>query len=252
MDRARHVPAPPPAGGPHPRTATIVLAGGRSRRMGGVDKTRLAVGGASSLERVLAAAPLGPRIIVGPGDGVPAGVVAVREDPPFSGPVAALERGVREAEALLGAAVAPASEVDVLVLGGDMPLLERGALEMLLGAAGPPDPAAAAAERSIRPLAAAPPMRPVRVAVVEDGHREFLCAAWPLPLLRACLDEVRGGEGDWRDLSLRRLYARIPDELLCEVPLPGHVTADIDTPETLATARARAAAHDPEFPSSGI
>ena len=38
----------------HPQTLGVVLAGGRARRMGGVDKARIRIGGATILERVLA------------------------------------------------------------------------------------------------------------------------------------------------------------------------------------------------------
>jgi molybdenum cofactor guanylyltransferase len=37
----------------HPPTLGVILAGGRARRMGGADKTRISVGGSSILQRVL-------------------------------------------------------------------------------------------------------------------------------------------------------------------------------------------------------
>ena len=88
-------------------TIAIVLAGGTSSRMGGVDKTRLPVAGTSSLERVLRAAPADHLIVVGPEQQDAADLHArysawfVREDPPGSGPLAALARGVEEAQRLL-------------------------------------------------------------------------------------------------------------------------------------------------------
>ena len=46
--------------------AAVILAGGAASRLGGTDKTRLPIAGASVLERVLRAAPVGRRIVVGP------------------------------------------------------------------------------------------------------------------------------------------------------------------------------------------
>ncbi|MDQ1644151.1 MAG: molybdenum cofactor guanylyltransferase, partial [Cryptosporangiaceae bacterium] len=63
--------------------AAIVLAGGRASRLGGVHKPGLRIGGATLLDRVLAAATgAGTRIVVGPPQQVPPGVVVLREDPP--------------------------------------------------------------------------------------------------------------------------------------------------------------------------
>lgn len=82
----------------------IVLAGGRSSRLGGVPKSELIVGGRtlllSTLETVTDArrtAVVGPR----PRHPLAAHVVVVREDPPFAGPAAAIAAGLaalREAE----------------------------------------------------------------------------------------------------------------------------------------------------------
>ena len=70
----------------------VVLAGGSARRLGGVDKPALQVGGASLLERVLAAVPSAGRVVVvGPPRALPPEVVQVREQPPGGGPGAALD-----------------------------------------------------------------------------------------------------------------------------------------------------------------
>jgi molybdopterin-guanine dinucleotide biosynthesis protein A len=71
----------------------VVLAGGRARRLGGVSKPLLRHGATTLLERALSAAATADRtVVVGPS--VPAdllhGADRVQEDPPFSGPVAAL------------------------------------------------------------------------------------------------------------------------------------------------------------------
>lgn len=87
----------------------VVLAGGRARRMGGVDKTALVVGGRSVLEHVLAGlGDAGEVIVVGPEvDG---------------GPVTAVTAGLDRVT----------SEV-VVVLAGDMPFV-AGAVSPLVDA----------------------------------------------------------------------------------------------------------------------
>lgn len=72
----------------------IILTGGGGRRLGGVDKARLTVGGASLLERSLQGLPAARRIVVvGPGP-VPDGVLLAIEDPPGGGPAAGIAAGL--------------------------------------------------------------------------------------------------------------------------------------------------------------
>ena len=204
---------------PHETTATVaavILAGGAASRLGGTDKTRLPIAGASVLERVLRAAPVGRRIVVGP-SGADGGDLAARhgarfvlEDPPRSGPLAALARGIAEISE------AP-DEATVLVLGGDMPLLR-------------PETLAALAARSAE-LA--------RVVALEskDGHVQFLGAAWPLGRIRAALAAVEHEGGGWADLSLRRLYGALDESELMSLPVTGAEASDIDTPDALDQVR---------------
>ncbi|MEU5669641.1 NTP transferase domain-containing protein [Micromonospora sp. NPDC047753] len=104
--------------------AAVVLAGGAARRMGGLDKPALPVGGRPMRDRVLAAvADATPRVLVGAADAVPAGVRVVREDPPGGGPVAAAAAGL----ALLDTDVTL-----VALLAADLPLLTRAAIGDLL------------------------------------------------------------------------------------------------------------------------
>lgn len=134
-----------------PLVGAIVLAGGAGRRMGGVDKAALEVGGVRLLDRVLAAArPVCDRlVVVGPARPTPvAGVRFVAEETPGGGPVPAVGAG---AAALGGCPV-------VLVLAADLPLLHTDDLRLLLAALPGPgavDAAAAADVGGPNPLLAA-------------------------------------------------------------------------------------------------
>src|SRR4051794_24930337 len=79
---------------PVPAYAAVVLAGGRAARLGGQAKPQLEGGGRTMLAAGLAAvADADPRIVVGPPQPVPGGVLVVREEPPRGGPGAALRPG---------------------------------------------------------------------------------------------------------------------------------------------------------------
>jgi molybdopterin-guanine dinucleotide biosynthesis protein A len=128
----------------------LVLAGGAGRRMGGVDKAALVVGGLSLLDRVLTAArPVCDRlVVVGPlRPTTVAGVAFVVEAAPAGGPVPAVACGL---------ASLPDCAV-VLVLAADLPLLTAAHLQALLDAVGEPEVGAAAAAdvRGPNPLLAA-------------------------------------------------------------------------------------------------
>ena len=74
----------------------IILAGGRSSRLGGTPKSELIYDGATLLDRSIAAAR-GARsiVVVGPAPkNLPAGVLSCREEPPFAGPAAAIAAGL--------------------------------------------------------------------------------------------------------------------------------------------------------------
>jgi molybdopterin-guanine dinucleotide biosynthesis protein A len=126
----------------------IVLAGGAGRRLGGVDKAGLVVGGRSLLDRVLSAAAgvAGRLVVVGPPRTVALerAVIFVQEDLPGGGPVPAVLAAL---DATGGAAMA-------LVLAVDLPLLETADLSRLVGhlvVAGAGVGAVAAADPSARP-----------------------------------------------------------------------------------------------------
>lgn len=219
--------------------AAIVLAGGRGSRMGGVDKPTLEVEERSMRASALLAArsALGedaPLVLVGErgADVQSIGAVCVREDPPFSGPVAGLARGLAELERL------GSTDEVVLVLGGDMPWLEPRVLGALLNeCAGAPGKVAG--------------------AVDAGGRRQFLCAAWPRSVLARALSHVAGEGGSLVGASAKSLY-RALGELAPEPVLPAWLDvgtlagasglapelvarslSDIDSPEQLEQARSR-------------
>lgn len=194
---------------------SVILAGGRAERLGGIDKTRLHVGADTVLQRVLDAAPAGERIVVGPdaeNDPTPAQSRArfVREDPPGGGPLAAVERAVQDL-----AAHPPTTTV--LLLGGDMPFLDVATLRPLQ-------------ERSAKDGR-------IHALRDESGRTQYLVAAWPLGLLRDGLDAVRKTHGGVASVGLHRLYTSAPESVLHDAG-PGE-SLDIDTPADLAAARAR-------------
>ena len=219
--------------------AAIVLAGGRGSRMGGVDKPTLEVEERSMRASALLAArsALGegvPLVLVGEegADVQSVGAVCVQEEPPFSGPVAGLARGLAELERL------GSTDEVVLVLGGDMPWLEPCVLGALLNE-----------------CAEAP--RKVAGAVDAGGRRQFLCAAWPRAVLARALSHVAGEGGSLVGASAKSLY-RALGELTPEPVQPAWLDvgtlagasglapelvarslSDIDSPEQLEQARSR-------------
>jgi molybdopterin-guanine dinucleotide biosynthesis protein A len=91
----------------------VVLAGGGSRRLGGIDKTAIEVNGRSLLERVLAGWPSDTDlIVVGPSRPTQRAVRWCRESPEGGGPLSGLAAAMPLVDSEL-----------VAVVGGDMPLL---------------------------------------------------------------------------------------------------------------------------------
>src|SRR3954468_13835031 len=154
---------------PLPPYTAVVLAGGKAARLGGQAKPQLEVGGRPMLATVLVAvADASAKVVVGPAQPVPAGVLLVREQPPGGGPVAALRAGLAEV-----------STDVVALLAGDLPFL-TGAL---------------VAELRARLTADG-------VLVVDDGGRDqYLLGVWRTAALRAAAAGAHG------PTSLRRVMA---------------------------------------------
>lgn len=186
----------------------IVLTGGRSSRMGGRHKPGIVIGGQSVIDRTLTALyealPQARVIIAGTDEGMSAQYrrhcTVVREDPPFSGPLA----GVAAAADALGTSDGP-----VLLLGGDLPFISAQTLRRLT--------------RAVADGAA--------VASCQDatGHLQYLVSGWRACVLRDQLREIADPDG----VPLRALYAGLTPELIeCD---PDELR-DIDTPEDVAWA----------------
>ncbi|MGV8978598.1 MAG: molybdenum cofactor guanylyltransferase [Cellulomonas sp.] len=116
-----------------PSYDALVLAGGRARRLGGVSKPDVVVGGRRLLAHVLAAVD-GPDVrrvvVVGPDTlAVPSGVARTLEEPPDGGPVAGIAAGLE--------ALGDGAEAEwVLVLACDVPRV-AGAVPLLVDAVRP-------------------------------------------------------------------------------------------------------------------
>jgi molybdopterin-guanine dinucleotide biosynthesis protein A len=190
---------------PLPPFAAVVLAGGRAARLGGQPKPQLDVGGRSMLAAVLAAvADAGTRVVVGPPQPVPAGVLLVREEPPGGGPVPALAAGL--------AAVGDAEVV--AVLAADLPFVTVAAVSALR-------------ER----------LTGDGVLMVDDtGRDQLLLGVWRTAALRAATAGARP------HMPLRAVLSPLAVRRYRPPATPGVPApwTDCDTPAELARARTTA------------
>lgn len=186
------------------RYAAVILAGGRAARLGGANKPLVEVGGRSMLAAAVAAAGDALETVVVGDVPVPPGVIRTVEDPPRSGPAAALAAGVH--------ALTTATPW-ILVLASDLPEVEQ-AIPALLAAA-----TADAASDGV---------------CFHDatGHPQWMLGLYRNDALRSVIAGTTT-----TDLSLRRLLA--PLELTLIPGDPGAI-ADCDTWDEIEAARAAA------------
>jgi molybdopterin-guanine dinucleotide biosynthesis protein A len=193
----------------------VILAGGKSSRLGGVPKAQLTYDGGTLLQRALAAAHgAGRVVVVGPDPGtLPEGTLTAREDPPFAGPAAAIEAGLlaleehgREKHLRQGRSPRETPAPWILVMACDMPLAGAGVPVLL------------------QELAAHAELEGA-MAVSSDGRKQPLLGIYRFSALRR---EVlaAAGQGGLANASVFRLLARL--ELLA-VPVPTGSTDDVDT-----------------------
>lgn len=176
------------------RYAGIVVAGGSARRLSGVDKPALSVGGKPLLARAIHALEGAERVIaVGPRR---AGfdVVWTREPVPGTGPVAALAAGL---------VFVPDDVESVVVLAADLPGVRRSTVDRLVAGIGDDEGA---------------------VLVDAAGKRQWLLGAWRAAALRAALPD------DVANAALRRVLGGLR---VAEIPAERGEADDIDTPEDL-------------------
>lgn len=208
----------------------VILAGGRSSRLGGTAKALLrAPDGRTLLRTALdAARAASSTVVAGPAElaaEIPGAAVLVREDPPFSGPAAAV-----------GAAVAHLADSGsdaawTLVLACDMPHVQ-GAVDALLQAA-----ADSPGEYSL-------------LAVDDSGRQQPLAALYRSAALRSAVGAV-DRPGGLENQSMKRLLARVQWR---GVPVPRHATADVDTwidARNLGVSQGESADSQPEQGFSG-
>ncbi|GAA1356546.1 hypothetical protein GCM10009636_26030 [Arthrobacter koreensis] len=187
----------------------VILAGGRSSRLGGVPKAELRVGGETLLERTLRAvqeavcvAVAGPPSLEGILAHSAYTPVLVREDPPFSGPAAAVGAGIAALGGFSAGSGAPRRPW-TFVLACDMPDAAR-AVPVLLGAADE-DPSCSV------------------IAVDGAGKTQPLAGLYRTDAL---LEAVAGGPATLANLSMFSMLARVQWR---EVAVPEGSTADVDT-----------------------
>lgn len=213
----------------------VILAGGQSRRLGGVAKAGLEIGGVTLLQRTLDAAltlvapssflagaidstiDLAPEqnserfcsgaFVVGPQeliagwlrDEARPSVMIVQEAPPFAGPAAGLAAALDEV---------PEAASHILLLSCDMPQVQEVVAELVAAFDG--DEAG--------------------VIAIDGGKAQYLAGIYPAGPLRLAVAEARGAHR-LNNASVRSLLVRLKlNECLVS---PGS-TADVDTWEDAA------------------
>jgi molybdopterin-guanine dinucleotide biosynthesis protein A len=186
----------------------VILAGGRSARLGGEQKAGLVYRDRSLLSHALGAAEDARlRVIVGhaPENArLPKGVIVTRESPAFGGPAAGIAAGFDALEVVTRRDSEPRADY-VLLLACDMPGISE-AIPVLVAELDSLDPQTAGV-----------------IAVDGTGHPQRLAGIYRAANLAAAIDDHRGS---LTGLSVRALMA----ELACRrMSVPAHSTLDIDT-----------------------
>lgn len=215
----------------------VVLAGGAGRRLGGVDKAAVPVGGRPLLDRVLTAcAGAGTTVVVGGRRATARPVTWAREEPPGGGPLAALGAGVRETGARL-----------VVVLSVDLPFVDPETVAALVRAleTAATESAMNSAMESAAESAAETPAdaREAEGALLVDsgGRDQPLVAVYRAEPLRRELALLATEYGTLAGLPIRLLTAEL--DLVRVTTAAPSASFDCDTWEDIAAARARIREH---------
>lgn len=181
--------------------AAILLAGGRGSRMGGAQKPLLEVGGTTLLDAAVRAAreaASDPIVVVGPADDAHRNLTWVREDPPFTGPSAAIV-----------AALPLITATWTLVLACDL----------------------ADASAAVRLILAAPLTGDGVCLTDASGRHQWLTGVYRTAALRAAAAEIPDAG---RNAPARALLGSLA---VTEVAASEEVAFDIDTWDDLSRAR---------------
>ncbi|MFI8511390.1 DUF6457 domain-containing protein [Streptomyces sp. NPDC085460] len=255
----------------------VVLAGGAARRLGGVDKPGVRVGGRALLDRVLAAcAGAGRTVVVGDPRPTVRPVRWTREQPAGTGPVAALDAGAgalrpgapgsagpgvdgtdAETRASSGAGAGTSAGAGPAAGGPAGARAGAGAARAGAGAGAVGLPGAEAVlvlsadlpfldEATVHRLLAALDAEPEAEAALltdADGRDQPLVAVYRAGPLRRALDELRNAHDGLGNLPLRLLTAGLRVVRVPAGPDEASASFDCDTWEDIATARARIRDH---------
>jgi molybdopterin-guanine dinucleotide biosynthesis protein A len=195
--------------------AGVILAGGRGKRMGGVNKAFLEVEGQPIIDRLLAVyAGLFQEILI-----------AVRDPEPFAGlaarpphPRLAPDRfAARSSLTGIHAGLAQARAGHVFVCACDTPFLEPGLVRML--------------------LQGLTPRTDVRLPIKADGYYEPLCAVYSKRCLPFIEESLNRG-----DMKIISFFGQVQVETALEAELRAadpelRSFLNVNTPEDLAQAR---------------
>jgi molybdopterin-guanine dinucleotide biosynthesis protein A len=185
----------------------VVLAGGRARRLGGADKPMLEVGGTPLLDRVLdACAQAGAQraIVVGPERPITHTVTWVSEQPPGSGPAAALATALRSC-----------TRDWVGVFAADLPFLDADTIHSLWIT-----------------IESAESAHDGAVVLDEDGREQWLAGLYRRASLEHAIARI--GDDHMVGLPLRRLVGGLR---LLHVKGRSRALMDCDTWEDVDSAR---------------
>ena len=197
----------------------IILTGGRSSRLDSVPKSDFIVEDSTLLDRTLHAAAHARRIVgVGhePATALPVGVLLVREEPPFSGPVAAIAAGVTALGSASGALsadgrreAAEASDA-LLILACDMPYIGLAVPSLLLALEETPEADGV-------------------VAIDEENRRQPLAAVYRTAALLASLGAAANTARPEDPLAGLPMFRLLDHLTLQELHVPSGATSDVDT-----------------------